>query len=205
MEEGGWNRTGPSRSETTPSITAHLTSKSHWSQASRKEYSYIRGGWEWPENVCHPTQRDLRWPHKSFFLLWLHCGFAAMCRLSPVAGSGGCRQGGFSSCSGGLRSYGSWALEGAGSSSHGTQALASPWHAESSWSRNRTTSPALTGEFFSTVPPGKPWLRESWSKTWDMWSYHGLFPTSFKNLSQFSIGYWAALQFFCPPWQRTEA
>ena len=36
--------------------------------------------------------------------------------------------------------------------------LAASWHVESSQTSDQTPSPALTGGFFTTEPPGKPWL-----------------------------------------------
>ena len=72
----------------------------------------------------------------------------------------GSRRMGFSSCSTGLSSCGSWTLEWTGFGSGGTRALV----ALGTWARTRNfpgpgikpVSPALAGGFLSTVSPGKP-------------------------------------------------
>ena len=39
--------------------------------------------------------------------------------------------------------------------------LVAPWLAGSSWARDETVSPALAGAFFTTGPPGKPYINLS--------------------------------------------
>ena len=76
----------------------------------------------------------------------LHCGGRSWCRARPQ-GVWACR---FSSC-------GSPALErGLGSCGTGAQVLCSMWDLPRAGIQ--PASPALAGGFFTTEPPGKPWL-----------------------------------------------
>ena len=120
----------------------------------------------------------------SFIHLWLHCVFAAACKLSLVAASGGysllqctgcslqwllllqsrgSRHAGFSSCSrrapvvvaGGLSSFGSQALE-RRLSSCGAGAELLRGMRDLPGPGLEPVSPALAGGFLTTAPPGKP-------------------------------------------------